>query len=68
MKAATIIGNVPGSSSKVDPMPTETSRPDTESATNDAREPWIAPVVSLVDTEGAEGGVGPGGDTQSPGS
>ena len=49
-------------------MPTETSHSDTDSATNDTREPWIAPVVSLVDTERAAGGAGGGTDYGSPGS
>jgi len=49
-------------------MPTENSRPDKDSATNDTREPWIAPVVILVDTERAAGGAGGGTDYGSPGS
>lgn len=49
-------------------MPTETSRPDTNAVATDTREPWVAPVVSLVDTERAAGGAGGGSDYGTPGS
>lgn len=49
-------------------MTTETSRPDTNSVASDTREPWIAPVVTLVDTERAAGSAGASSDYGALGS